>query len=194
MSSKQDRKRDALLLVGVWQSLCVIIAVASVLTSAPTAQILFFQITSGMLGIGYAVIAYLAYPQKEVSREELILDMLIVKPFPVAYKIGLVDMYKCARPDDCTDEERDEVNLIDCWVQDDLGRAKHPAFAVDHEALMNAYKAGEFHKAMRYATINWLKAILLVARSRGDMQADRLIVKHFGKKSRHLPRGARYSM
>lgn len=155
--------------------------------------VLICALNCGM-GISCLWIAYLDRAEKEVSREDLILDMGSIDPFPVAFTLGLVLEYRYANHNDRTRQEKSEVSIVEEAALYEVRREKHPAFIDDYHALRDAYNSGQFHKAMRYASMKWLKVILLVARSRGDMVADRLLVKHFGMKSRYLPRGARYSM
>lgn len=120
--------------------------------------------------------------------------MLMVKPFPVAFNLGLVLEYRYANHNDRTRQEMSEANIVEEAGLYENRRANHPAFADDHKALREAYNSNQFHKAMRYSSMKWLKAILLVARSRGDLVADRLLFEHFGIKRRYSKRGRRCSI
>ena len=179
----------------------IIYAVFSCVTAVPLTigdasrleTILICALNCGM-GIAFLWIAYLDRAKKVVSREDLISDMDRINPFPVPSTIDLVRQYRCANLEDMTREEKREERMVEIigWLE--MRRANKPAFADDFNAMMESYRSGEFHKAMRYATTDWLKAISLVARSRGDMAADRVLVIHFGMKSRYLTGRARYSM
>lgn len=155
--------------------------------------VLICALNCGM-GISCLWIAYLNRAKKEISREDLIFDMDSINTFPVPPVIDLIQQYRCANREDMTLEEKREVCIVENIRLLEMGRANKPAFADDFKAMMDSYRSGEFHKAMRYSSMKWLKAILLVARSRGDLVADRLLFEHFGIKRRYSKRGRRCSI
>lgn len=172
---------------------CAISVQLAIGDASPSETIFIYAVTCTM-GIACVWIAFFDRAKNKPSREDLILDMGSIDTFPVAFTMDLVLQYRYEDHKNWTRQEKREVSMVEEAAFVELRRANHPAFADDYKALREAYNSGQFHKAMRYATTKWLKAILLVARSRGDMMADRLLVKHFGLKSRHLPRWARYSI
>ena len=194
MSYQPERGKDTLR-AGIICLLfsCAMTVPLTIGDTSPLERILIYALNCGM-GIACLWIAYLDRAKKEVSREDLISDMDRINPFPVHSTIDLVRQYRCANREDMTREEKREERMVEIigWLE--MWRANKPAFTDDFNAMMESYRSGEFHKAMRYATTDWLKAISLVARSRGDMAADRVLVIHFGMKSRYLTGRARYSM
>lgn len=192
MPRKPEIGQDTLRIGSIYLLFCLVTAMVLTVGDHSTLQTVCINAANCIVGILSLLIAYNDRAKSEPPREKLIIDMRIIDSFPVPDAFALIDAYKSARPDVLTDEEQKEVELVWWLTECELIRANHPAFADDFEALMAAYKADEFHKAMRYATTNWLKAVLIVARSRGDLMADRLLVQYFGMKTRYPQLKASY--
>lgn len=181
MAEQLRQKSEAFQLAVVFIVVSFVISIVLEFSDPASLTVIVFRAVVGALGITAAWAVYMHRPKTAPSREDLILDMGCIKSFPVPSTIRLVEQYRCADLENRTREEDRELAVVDMAQQYELRRYDHQAFKDDHTALRAAYNAGEFHKALRYASMKWLVAILLVAKSRGDLNANRVLAEHFGQ-------------
>ena len=193
MTEQLRQKKETFQLAIIFVGISTLISIVLEFGDPTSTTTIIFRALVGWIGFMAAWAVYMHRSKKVVSREDLILDMGCIESFPVAFTLGLVSEYRYENCNDKTRQEKREASIIEEAALCEMRRADHPAFADDYKALREAYNSNQFHKAMRYASMKWLKAILLVARSREDLVADRLLFEHFGIKRRYTKRGRRCS-
>lgn len=181
MAEQLRQKKEAFQLAAIFIVVSFAISIVLEFSDPTSLTVIVFRAVVGSLGITAAWAVYMHRPKIAPSREDLILDMRYIEPFTVDVSLDLITQYVYENDKNRTRREREEVGLVEIAALYELQRADHPAFKDDYAALRAAYNSGEFHKAMRYASMKWLMAILLVARSRGDLSANRVLAEHFGK-------------
>lgn len=181
MAEQLRQKKEALQLAAIFIVVSFVISIVLEFSDPTSLTVIAFRAVVGSLGITAAWAVYMHRPNIAPSREDLILEMRYIKPFTVGSTLNLAALYKYANDEKRTRTEQRESGMVEIASQYELQRAYHTAFEDDYAALRAAYNSGQFHMAMRYASMRWLTAILLVARSRGDLNANRVLADYFGK-------------
>lgn len=105
------------------------------------------------------------------DRDRLLDDMQFVAPFEVTG--GCSPIRQCGWGlEAVTRDQKAELEEVQRLVYREQHRARYNRAIQDrNDAMWDAYRSGEFHKAMAFATAEWPEVILLVAKSRRDSRA-----------------------
>lgn len=113
-----------------------------------------------------------------IDRDRLVDDMQFITPFEVTDWYSPIRQFVWGH-EAMTRDEKSELEQVRRMVAREQFRARYNHAIEDrNEAMWNAYRSGEFHKAMAFATKEWLEVILLVARSRYDSRAIEIVKKY----------------
>lgn len=178
---KGNGNQDLPNLLSVVSYLCSIMALVKTLqASSASWEAPFFLaigIAVGLLKEGLAVVLHWRRGQVP-NRDRLVDAMQFITPFEVT------DWYSPERQylwghEAVTREQKSGLEQVRRMVYIEESRPRYNHAIKDrNNAMWNAYKSGEFRKAMAFATIGWLEVILLVAESRNDSTAIEIVKKY----------------
>lgn len=174
MSLQPGTKRELSIAFSVSGGVCALVALASSLTGSITWQYVCAQAAGIAFVLASAALAYSEGHKKPLSREDLILLTGSIKPFVIKSPISLIGMYRSTKS-----RAKTELGHVENLVLGVLQRSRHPAFKEDYSATWEAYRSGDFHRALRYSSPEWIEAVVRVAALRGDPQAKRILSEHF---------------